>query len=373
MTAAMRSRGTTRQPVSESEPIKTWSSCVRDRRFRRRVEREWQLVSANLAPSEGDLVVARALADAGAYTVMENLEGREVGLYAGDVVVGVLSTRKSGKNPTGIVPQRPVRRGEVLSLIAVGGLIAETTFTPRYYGGQTLPMEIVGFPCLQGRLANLRDGARLFHGEPLLVDRRVVFVVGTSAEVGKTTFLCQAVRCLRRQGHGVRVGAIKACGTGRLRDLFRYSDAGAPLTLDFVEAGLASTYNVDSEEYTRVLERLIGFSQARASLTLVEVGGDLLEARAPEAIALAQRLRAPAILCVNDAMGAEAGLERLRAVGVKNVTIASMHQNNAALAERLGVEEVVDPQSPEEVDGVMRRLFPAAGFEAAAAPAKGPP
>ncbi|HVT59434.1 MAG TPA: hypothetical protein VHR45_13660 [Thermoanaerobaculia bacterium] len=369
MTAVKALPGRT-QP--EREAIKTWSSCVRDRMLRRRLGRRRQLVSANLAPREGDLVVVRALSDAGAYTVMENLEGREVRLYAGDVVVGVLGTRKSGKNPTGIVPQRPLRRGDVLGLVAVGGLIAETTCTPRYYGGGTLPVEIVGFPSLEGRPANLVDGRSRFGGESLRPERQVLFVAGTSAEVGKTTFLCQAVRCLKRRGAPEGVGAIKACGTGRLRDLLRYADAGASLTVDFVDAGLPSTYNVESGDYTLVLERLVGFSQARAAITLVEVGGDLLEARAPEAIGLARRLRAPVILCVNDAMGALAGCEQLRAAGVEDVTIASMHQNNAALAERLGVGKVVDPQSPEEVGAVVARLYPAAQPGAAVAPAKGP-
>jgi hypothetical protein len=339
--------------------VKAWSSCVRSAAFRQRLEENWNLLPINVAPREGDLIVVRATSDLGAYTTIENPGGREVRIYEGDEFMGVLGTRKSGRNPTGFLPQRVLRRGDLLNLVAVGGLIAEAIFTPRYYGGRTLAVETIGFPSLGlDQPVNMRQAARDLGTERPRSDGSVLFVLGTSAEAGKTTFLCEALRSIYRQGACRRVGAIKACGTGRLRDLLRYLDAGASPALDFVDVGWPSTYNISAEEYTALLMRLIAASQREADLTFVEVGGDLLEARAPEAVAVASRLRAPLVLCVNDAMGALAGLERLRREPAPEIAIASMNQNQRALAERLELSNVIDPQSPQDVDRFIHRLFP---------------
>jgi hypothetical protein len=340
--------------------IKTWSSCIRNPAFRQRLEHNWHLRTTNPAPREGDLVVVRALADAGAYTVVENVHGREVRIYLGDEFVGILGTRRSGRNPTGVLPDWQLRSGDVLDLVAVGGLIAKATFTPRYYGGKALPVEIVGFPTLrQGRIANIRDGCRLSAPSRPIANGRVLFVLGTSAEAGKTTFLCEAVRSVQRWRGDLRVGAIKACGTGRLRDPLRYADSGAQVTVDFVEAGWPTTYNIPAAEFTAMLDQLIGLCQSRTDITFIEVGGDLLEACAPEAIAIAVELRAPAVLCVNDAIGAAAGMRQLTDARLQSVMICSMNQNQMALAERLRVEHVVDPQAPSDIDFALARLLPA--------------
>ncbi len=338
--------------------VKLWCSCVRDQAFRERLERHGELLLASAAPREGDLVVVRALADKGAYREVEELSGREVRLYEGDEFVGVLGTRQSGRNLTGVVPPRPLRRGDTLSLLAVGGLLGEVTAIPHYYGDSALPVSLLGFLSWDGRPANLRDGQRVAARLADAERKPIALVVGTSAETGKTTFICNALRAIRRRRPELRAAALKACGTGRLRDLFRYSDAGAAYVTDFVAAGWPSTYNVPAETYVSLLEGLVAASLQEADVVFIEVGGDLLEARAPEAIELTARLDvALTVLVVNDALGARAGLALLRERGIEGASVASMHQNPLALAHRLEVPEVIDPLDVSQVGKVLAPLL----------------
>ncbi|HEV2150643.1 MAG TPA: hypothetical protein VGR37_24810 [Longimicrobiaceae bacterium] len=351
-------------------PIKLWCSNVRSAGFRERLLRHATVLSVIDRPREGDLVIARALSSEGAYRQMEDPSGREVRLYQGDVVVGVLGTRKSGTNLVSIVPAGPLCAGDVVELAAVGGLLGTVTFTPRYYGGRALPMEVVGFFSLGGGVAaNLREGQCVPPApEGSAPDGAPVFVTGSSAEAGKTTFVCEAIQAIRQDAPGLRVAAIKACGTGRLRDLLRYADAGAHYVTDFVEAGWPSTYNLDPDTYRSVLEELVDAAARRADVVFVEMGGDLLEAGAPTAVEVAGRRAAPMVYVVNDALGAIAGLEILGRSGMTRVVVASMRQNQHALAQRLELPLVVDPEDRDQVrdalGGVLGLPLPAAASAA---------
>lgn len=324
---------------------KVWCSSIRNGAFRLSLEPALDhLIDCDENPREGDIVVARVSSDHGAYRIVEDPFGREVNLYEGDCFVGVLGARESGTNLTASLPPGPIRRGQILHLVAVGGLIGEVTCVPKYYQSGALPVGIVGFvggP--SGKIANLRDGATLTEGSPLAPRKiPILFVGGTSAEAGKTTLVCNTIRalCLRRPG--IRIGAIKVCGTGRLRDLFRYRDAGAIEAFDFVDAGWPSTYNLTAPEYLRALTHIITAASARTDFLIAEMGGDLLAGKAPEAIDTAIRLNAHLALVANDAMGTIAGLHILKGKGASNVHIATMSQNPRALAKRLNLPSVID-------------------------------
>jgi uncharacterized NAD-dependent epimerase/dehydratase family protein len=67
----------------------------------------------------------------------------------------------------------------------------------------------------------------------LTVERPFFLIIGTSAEVGKTTAGIAVLRALRRKGH-TAVTALKATGTSSLTEILRYQDFGA------VQASIAS-------------------------------------------------------------------------------------------------------------------------------------
>ena len=73
------------------------------------------------------------------------------------------------------------------------------------------------------------------HGAPVYV------MVGTSAEVGKSTAGLAILQSLRQQGRAVVV-ALKATGTGSVGEIATYLDFGAAHAFDCVDFGLPTTY-----------------------------------------------------------------------------------------------------------------------------------
>ncbi|WP_433664306.1 hypothetical protein ACQPW1_20550 [Nocardia sp. CA-128927] len=341
------------RPKVAGESVKLICSCVRNASAL--LDGREKLVPVNNEPRDGDLVLVRCLDGKGAYDHVEDETGAAVRIYPGDVFVALLGTRRSGTNLVGEVPDRPLATGDPLDLVAQGGLVATCVAVPAYYGSRAMPVEVVGFPG-NGRIVNIADAPVIPIADiaPEPTDTPVLFVCGTSAEVGKTTLVCNLGIAAKRCRPNMRIAAIKACGTGRARDRLHYRDANYDVVTDFVDAGMPSTYDVDVERFRAMLRTLIRHCADRADLVVVEIGGDLLEARAPEALEIMVELQASCVLVTNDAMGACDGLRRLDALGSPPLRIGSLKQNSRSLADRLGVPletilEMGDPAASERL------------------------
>ncbi|WBB78449.1 hypothetical protein O7606_19775 [Micromonospora sp. WMMD882] len=343
-------------------PVKLINSCVR--RAADLLDGREQLVSRNPTPRDGDLVVVRCLAGAGAYDHVEDETGMPVKLYQGDLFVATLGTRRSGTNLIGEVPTTPVAAGDRLDLVAQGGLAARCTAVPAYYGARALPLEVVGFPAdAAGRVRNIDEApvVPVRDSRRPRVDTPVLFVAGTSAEVGKTTLVCQLNIVARQHRPGLRTAAVKACGTGRAKDVLSYRAANYDVVTDFVDAGMPSTYGVDPDRFRAMLYTLVEHCAERVDLIVVEIGGDFLEARAPEALEIMAELDAACVMMVNDAMGALEGLRQLRALGRAPLMIGTYRQNLHALADRLAVpvEQVVNSTDADALRRLLDAIHPA--------------
>ena len=337
------------------EARKLYCSCIRRVDLQARIDSGSDLQFNNSEPREGDVVVARVDGDVGAYMELESRSGRSTTLRRSDLVIGVLGCRRSGTNITAALP-KGVQSGDLLHLVSAGGLVARADFVPHYYGGQALPLEIIGFPSFEDRILNLRDFQRLV---TVGTHRRVptVVVAGTSAEVGKTTTVREMVAFLKTIRPQLKIAAIKATGTGRVRDLLAYRSAGANCAIDFVEGGYPSTYGIGSEDYVRLVERLIDVASEHADVVLVEIGGDLLEGRAPEALSLVGSHGWPLILVANDALGAMAGVELLLRYGVGSPFVATIRQSTRALADRLRIARAFDPLCKGDIIDLATRVL----------------
>src|SRR4029077_14778232 len=138
------------------QPVKLSCSCIRNKRAL--LDRELVLSAANSSPRDGDLIIVRCVDSQGAYDQVEDELGHPVRLYAGDVFLAILGTRRSGTNLMGEVPSTPLSRGDRLDLVAVGGLVAVGTAVPGYYGSRALRVEVVAFPSdAEGRVLNVAD------------------------------------------------------------------------------------------------------------------------------------------------------------------------------------------------------------------------
>jgi hypothetical protein len=340
--------------------IKVWCSCIRSDSFKEASFTESEIISVNETPMEGDIIIVKALTEDGAYSEIENLNGRNVRIYKDDIFVGVLGTRKSGTNITASIPKNPIKKGDKLNLVSNGGLIAQAIFIPSYYGGKAMHVEVQGFFSLDGkRSANLRDYQFISNKSVLLTEgKKIIFVVGTSAESGKTTIVCESLRAVKKMYPSATVGVIKGAGTGRLKDSFRYIDSGADYVTDFVDVGWPSTYNISTDDYINVINSLVTSCLQHSKLIFIEIGGDLLEAKAPVALNIASQLKSPIIFVVNDAMGAIAGMQQLKANGNSDVTVVTMRQNQQALSERLQIFPVIDPLDEDQIQQMILKLLP---------------
>jgi len=339
--------------------VKLVCSCVRNpARFLDGTEK---LVLVNPAPRDGDLVLVRCMDSSGAYDHVEDTAGAPVKLYRGDVFLATLGTRRSGTNLMGEVPREPLHAGDRLDLVAQGGLIAACVAVPAYYGARALQVEVLGFAADVGAVRNVAQAPEIpvARVQPPRLGKLIIFVAGTSAEVGKTTMVCALNVAAKARFPALRTAAIKACGTGRARDALHYLAANYDVATDFVDAGVVSTYGMPPEAFTIMLRTLIHHCEERADMIVVEIGGDFLEARAPEALAVMADMEAPNVMMVNDAMGALEGLRQLQQLGCGPARIGTFRQNPHALAARLGVspDQVIDSKDSTAVDRLVGELL----------------
>jgi hypothetical protein len=306
-------------------------------------------------------VLVRAIADDGAVTQIDDWHGLPVPIHRGDRFIGVLGTRRSGTKVSCCVPAS-LAAGDRLDLVAIGGLVGRATAVPRPYGaGRAQPLELEGFfRHRSGEIANVAH-ARSVQPSDLLqgVDgSRMLFIAGTSAEAGKTTFTCNVNLSLKRQQPEIRTAAIKSCGTGRLKDCQNYLGANYDLSLDFVDAGWATTYRIDSHTYRSMLTGLLNHAFERADFVVVEIGGDFLDGMAPDTLAMMKELGAPCAVLVNDAMGGLEAVRRLAELGTRPIAVSSFSQNLLSLAERLQVPlaNVFDSRDTAAMDRLVSTL-----------------
>ena len=309
-------------------------SCIREKDF---LSKEIHLCKCNDNPRSGDIVLVQIKNDKNGYSQIENQKGRHIDVYEGVSWVCVLGNRNSGTNVNGKVPNEKICQGDTLALLAQGGIVGQCLWCDeKQRNGQPLEVKVIGFIAdSKNTIINI-DNIKKNVCEPAITNVKPTFVVfGTSAESGKTTLVKAIVRELKK-GRNVQVGCLKVCGTGRLKDKLAYEDEGADICMDFVDAGLVSTYGVSKENYMQMVNVLYKSIIEKCDVVIIEVGGDLLEGGAEYFIQVASEYKFNKILMANDAMGAMMGIKLLG----DNTTIFSWRQNIFALRNRLSKEEI---------------------------------
>ena len=275
------------------------------------------LVSWIASPGlEGDVGVFR-LADSGSPLSVEDVWGRMMTVVPGDIFLATPGNRESTRSVVGCVPDGGLVPGRSYWVLAecgaVGELIGaspaefghlgEVMFlgTARDAAGQTLAIRAFAEPSA----ASDDQGAPVF------------LVLGTSAEIGKTTAVLALLRSLIRQGHR-RVAALKATGTSLYFEIASYRDFGAVSAFDCVDFGLPTTYPSGRNDvgpiFERAITRVLG---EKADAVIIECGGDILGANVPEFLSkLRQRRDAvKVVLVAPDALAALGARDVLQQMG----------------------------------------------------------
>ncbi len=352
-------------PAAQAERVRLAKKAYSIRRVRLD---DVSAVVTHERPNAGDLVLAR-VKRLGQHQHLEFVNGRRCRLWPGDEIIVAYGARYAPDQYEAAVP-------EDLSpchLVAAGGIAARVVSR---HGSMKPATEIepLGLVANDRGVINVRSGA--LGPAPSLRPPLVIAVLGSSMNAGKTTTAASLIVGLRRLGH--RVGAAKVTGTGAGGDPWLFTDAGASPTLDFTDAGFATTAGLPLEALEHILTHLTGhIASTGVDCLVLEVADGLLQT---ETSALVRSHRfaktVDAVLfAAPDAMSAIAGVDWLQrndltVVAVSGVVTSSpLALREAASSVRVPVhtiEELADGQVVRELFPVLRSLPSRAAAAAAA-------
>jgi len=164
----------------------------------------------------------------------------------------------------------------------------------------------------------------------------VFLVLGTSAEVGKTTAGLTVLRALLQKGHATVI-ALKATGTSGITEIAAYQDYGARHAFDCVDFGLPTTYPANRDGIVDVFDRALDTCLSLpADAVLIECGGDMLGANVPVFLKRLKRRRSrpKVILAAADALGALGATRMLKEMGLTTSLITGPCTDTQALRQR---------------------------------------
>jgi len=277
-----------------------------------------RLMRSGRRPLAGDVILAR-VTSLGQHRRIENLHGRRGDLYVGDEIIVAYGNRYAPDQFEAYVPDDlgPCH------LVAGGGVAARVA---RRHAGIRPATEIEVLGALvgaDGKVLNLNRFAPLAPAR--LRPPRVIAVVGSSMNAGKTTTVAGLVHGLVLAGF--RVGAAKLTGTGSGGDLWSMRDAGAILAVDFTDAGYASTFGVAPEDLGRVTQACLArLAKEKSEIAIVEIADGLLHDETAQLLTMghARGWFDAVVFAAADAMGAAFGCQWLAARGICPLAIAGL-------------------------------------------------
>lgn len=218
----------------------------------------------------GDYVVGEIVWTPRYATKIESIDGRDVEVVEGDMVIGALGVRAATLGAVG--DWKEIGPDGVMEALTAAGLFGRSTSV----GWNTPPLTRLTY---RGHVT--REGKKLGMGDfvpPVRVRQYecpTILIVGTSMEAGKTGAAKVIIRQL--DDLGLRVVGCKLSGAGRNRDILAMADAGAVAVYDFVDVGMPSSV-VPEDEYRHALRKLLTMiSSEKPDVVVAEAGASPLE------------------------------------------------------------------------------------------------
>ncbi|MHC4948532.1 MAG: hypothetical protein ACYTG1_09750 [Planctomycetota bacterium] len=262
------------------------------------------------APEVGDLVYGR-VTTLGFHAFLENVHGRIHKIHDGSRAVFVYGNRYAPDHYEGLVPDEPMTHVDLLARSGVVGVVT---------GKNTLIQDptrvrVLGYVCdEEGNVVNTTRS-------PLIVPRteakrprraRMILVVGTAMNSGKSLAAVACCWALSSVGHSVR--ASKITGTASLKDILAMNDAGASVYNDFTHFGYPSTYMLPRDDLLRIFNHTdLRYGNESKNYWVVELADGILQRETALLLAsddVTQRIHR-LIFCAADALGCVGGLRVL--------------------------------------------------------------
>jgi hypothetical protein len=282
-------------------------------------------------PSPGDVVLAR-VEKIGKNTSLELVEGRRCTLHEGDLVVVAFGNRYA----TLQFEAYARAEGDRCDLLSMGGLCGLVESKHDSVSDPSKLRIIGAIGDAAGKPLRLSDYALSPALSPRQVAPRVIGVIGTSMDAGKTYTVRSSVLGLRTQG--LRVAAIKLTGTASGRDRYSMLDAGATPALDFIDAGHPSTYLCSTKELMDIYGILVSQATAqRADCIVIEIADGLVQ-RETTALMTNPRFIGSVnawLLAANDAPGAMGAVSILKTWGITPLAITGNASRSALVRQEV--------------------------------------
>jgi hypothetical protein len=310
------------------------------------------VVFENNNPRSGDVVVVRAITDSATYNQLELTNGRLAKVNPGDLLVGVLGSRRALKGFVGDVPSA-LKSGDVLHLLNMGGVIGHCT--GQYSSlSEAIRLEVIGAACDEnGRIINIADVA-LPLCDKLSSSAPLVMIAGTCMNSGKTYAGTELIRQATRAGW--RVAAGKLSGVACLKDGLHMEDHGAIATSSFLDCGLASTVEVG--DLAPVAKTIISkLNENAPDLIVIELGDGILGGYSVGSVFDDEEIRkymAALVFCAPDYVGAWGGIELFKRRGL-SVDVVAGSVTDSQMGEDYIQNELGTPAGNARRDGT--RLF----------------
>ncbi len=270
--------------------------------------------SGRITPRVGDVVVVKALGESATYGNLELTNGRLARITTGDILIGVLGSRRALKGFVGDVPTT-VGVGDRLQLLNMGGVIGVCSGHHSSFS-DAIHVEVLGFACDDhGNRRNIVDNS-LPPANRLNVKVPIIAIAGTCMNSGKTV---AATEIIKQASHrGLRVAGAKISGIAALRDTLNMEDHGAFATASFLDCGLPSTANID--DLAPVAHAILNhLNDLGPDLIVVELGDGIIGGYSVDTVLKNEELRSAItslIFCAGDYVGVLGGRSILNDLGM---------------------------------------------------------
>lgn len=290
-------------------------------------------------PSEGDVVIVRALSESVTYGNIELPSGRLAKINRNDILAGVFGKRRALKGFVGDIPTG-VKAGDKLHLLNMGGLIGECKGHHSSYS-DAIEVEVIGLAVdPSDEPLNIATNS-LVPAERLLPSAPFIVVAGSSMHSGKTVAACEIIKQANQAG--LNVAGAKMSGVAALRDTYNMLDHGASAVASFLDCGLPST--VDINDLAPVAKAILNhLNESDPDLIVVELGDGILGGYSVDTILKDEEIRdamTSLVFCTSDYVGVVGGRSVLNSLGLEidvvagSVTDSKMGEDY--VRERLGI------------------------------------
>ena len=284
---------------------------------------------ATVVPQAGDVVVAR-VTEILNHKRVETPESRKAILFEGAVIMLAYGNRYAADQFLAHVPDSL----EPCHLVAAGGVAGMVTEQHERVDDPTR-IEPLGLLADEHGVVNLSrfapyrlrplPSAPVDQMAPLPGRPRVIGVLGTSMNSGKSTAMACLVNGLTNAG--LKVSAGKSTGTGAGNDPMIYHDGGAAKVLDFTDFGFPTTFKLEYEQVRSLTVNLIdALAETDTDVVVLEIADGVYQGETARLLRdpLFQSVVDTVVFAASDALGAVAGVRELQDAGLEVAAVSGV-------------------------------------------------